>query len=127
MTERPRLVVADDNPAFAELIAAGLRTDYDVVVVPDGREALEECRKGAALLISDVGMPEMDAEKLLKELKKDPRTAKLPVVIATATHFHTASRKRYEADPQVKAIFCKPFQIEELFSRVRSLVTARSA
>jgi CheY-like chemotaxis protein len=118
----PLAVVADDNLAFAELIAAGLRGSFEVRVVENGRKALELCLAGAAVLVTDIGMPELDGMELLKELKKDARTAKLPVVIATATHFQTASKKKYESDPQVRAIYCKPFQLDELVKKVESLI-----
>lgn len=121
----PRVVVADDNADMRSYLA-GVLTDYAVEVVPDGLSALESCmREAPDIVVADVMMPGLDGFALVKELRADPRTANVPIVLlsARAGEDATAAGLEYGADDYV----VKPFSVSELRARIASnLERARS-
>lgn len=121
--KKPRIVILDDNEHFRAMVAAVLGYDYDVVLGNNGVEGLKLCaEKVPALVITDIGMPEMDGARFIKELKRRKETAKVPIIILTATHFTTNPSRQFEKDPRVQAIIKKPFETEALAKAVHSIV-----
>lgn len=84
-TERPRVLVIDDDPAARELLQRGLeREGFAVRSAAGGAEGLElarQWRPGAITL--DVLMPGLDGWEVLGRLKADPDTAGIPVVMVS--------------------------------------------
>lgn len=122
-----RILVAEDNPDLQQYLLHLLAPEYDVVVVANGEEALawlgptsEGREAGADLIISDIMMPRMDGFQLLEALKNDDRYRHIPVVMLTA---------RADMQDKLRALrigvddyLTKPFDEEELLTRVRNLV-----
>ena len=83
-TERPRILVLDDEPAVRTLVAKTLAAcDYDVETAEDGPAALERIRNASYdLLITDLKMPGMDGLTVVREVR---RQSDLPIVIEAAT------------------------------------------
>lgn len=81
-----KILIVDDAQEVLDLIQAMLEGQgYVVVTARNGLEGLEQARKEKPkMIIADVLMPEMDGFVFFKELRKDPRTAKVPVLILTA-------------------------------------------
>ena len=128
MQEKKRIVVLDDNEPFAALIVAALETDYTVVVGMNGKEGLRLCQDAHTdLLITDIGMPELDGIQMLKELQKDQRLANIPVVVVTATHFHTQTRSDVSRYPQVRSIISKTSGIDFITGEVRKVLHGPAA
>jgi CheY-like chemotaxis protein len=81
------IVVIDDNPMDSRLIRRLLQAKkpYRVFEANSAVEGLEIIRDRLPdLVVSDLTMPEMDGFALLEELKKDPLTAKIPVIVVSA-------------------------------------------
>src|SRR6266511_1111454 len=81
------ILIVDDDVDIREMLRTVLELDgYRVAVAADGREALERLRSGSApaLILLDVMMPVMSGAELLTELRRDPRFARLPVVLVSA-------------------------------------------
>ena len=81
-----RILVVDDEPKIAQIVSVYLERDgYRVVRATDGREALELARAGSlALVILDVMLPELSGWDVCRELRRDPKTADLPIIMLTA-------------------------------------------
>lgn len=81
-----RILVVDDEEHIRFLVKTNLeRGGYEVTTATNGREALESVAEQAPdLLVLDVMMPEMDGLEVLKNLKADPATSAIPVVMLTA-------------------------------------------
>ncbi|HET7838743.1 MAG TPA: HD domain-containing phosphohydrolase, partial [Rectinemataceae bacterium] len=119
---RARVLVVEDNPEMREYLGSILARDFRVETASDGIEGLEAARLRAPdIVVSDVMMPRMDGYRLCEELKADPATAELPVILLTA-RTETSMRLdgyRSGADDYVG----KPFNAEVLVSKIRVFVT----
>ena len=125
MQEKQRIVVVDDNELFAALIVAALETDYEVAVGLNGREGIRLCLAARTdLLITDIGMPELDGIQMLKEIQKNPQLSSIPVIVVTATHFTTRCRSDVQRYQQVRCILSKTSGIEFLMMEVRKVLQA---
>jgi DNA-binding response OmpR family regulator len=81
-----KVLVVDDEEGIRVLCRVNLELEgYEVIDAADGQTALELARsKRPDLVFLDVMMPRMDGWDVLAELKGDPRTANIPVVMLTA-------------------------------------------
>lgn len=81
-----RVLVCDDDPSVRSLLEVTLGFDHDVVMVTNGQEALDHLAGDGDVdvLLLDVMMPVKDGLATLAELRADPATAELPVIMLTA-------------------------------------------
>jgi signal transduction histidine kinase/DNA-binding response OmpR family regulator len=118
---RPRILWAEDNADMREYVARLLGSDYDVVSVPDGQAALEAARANPPdLVLSDVMMPRLDGIGLLRELRADEHTRRLPVILLSARAGEDSSI--HGLDAGADDYLMKPFTARELLARVRTHV-----
>jgi CheY-like chemotaxis protein len=90
-----RVLVVDDEAAALALIRAALEPEgYEVVTARGGRAALEWARRGQLvdLVVCDLVMPEVDGFEVIAALKRERRTADVPIVVCTA-HDLTVEQK----------------------------------
>jgi two-component system, OmpR family, KDP operon response regulator KdpE len=120
--QKPRLLIVEDEPAFARLISLSLgREGFDVHVVANGEDAMDlaaEIHPDAVIL--DLGLPGADGLSVLDELRE---WSDLPVVVVTGQHTTEAIRRGLDrgADDYVT----KPFAPDELAARVRAVLRRR--
>ncbi|HET9633821.1 MAG TPA: ATP-binding protein [Terrabacter sp.] len=123
---RPTLLVVEDNHDMRDYIARHLVSDYDVVSLRDGVEALDHVRaQRPSIVLADVMMPRMDGLTLVREIRADPALRDLPVVLLSARAGVDASTTGLleGADDYVT----KPFDPQELRARLAAnLVRSRS-
>ncbi len=81
-----RVLVCDDERLIVRLIQVNLeKQGYTVITAYDGKEGLEKIRaEKPDLVVLDVMMPYMDGFEVLKNLRRDPETESLPVIMLTA-------------------------------------------
>ncbi|VVJ21400.1 PAS/PAC sensor hybrid histidine kinase [Amycolatopsis camponoti] len=116
-----RVLVADDNADMRDYLLRLLREDYTVTTVRDGVEALAAASaEPPDLIISDVMMPRLDGLGLLAALRRDPRTAAVPVVLLSARAGQEASVDGLSAGADDYLV--KPFSALELLARVRTII-----
>ncbi len=119
----PRVLIAEDNLEMATYIKNLLQDFCQCQVVADGEEALETIQKWLPdLILADVMMPKKDGIALCKEVKANPATLKIPVVLLTALTHREAMLRGWEAGAD-EYLF-KPFHPKELSIRVRSLLSS---
>lgn len=80
-----RVLIVDDEPANVHVLAEALAGLYDVRFATDAARALElAAAEPVDLILLDVVMPGMDGFELLRRLKADPATQRIPVIFVTA-------------------------------------------
>jgi DNA-binding response OmpR family regulator len=113
--------VVEDDPDIVELVVHYLANDgWSVDSLGNGRAALERIRSdGYQLLILDLQLPGLDGLAVCTEIRRDPRTRDLPVVMLTARGDEADRIVGLEmgADDYV----VKPFSPKELVARIRAL------
>jgi signal transduction histidine kinase len=118
---RARVLVVDDNADLREYISTLLAPAYDVSTAADGLAALEAVRARAPdIVVSDVMMPRLDGFGLLRELRAEPTTALLPVILLSARAGEESAIEGLDAGSDDYLV--KPFSARELLARVRTHV-----
>jgi signal transduction histidine kinase/DNA-binding response OmpR family regulator len=114
---RPRVLWADDNADMRAYVARLLGELYDVQAVADGEAALAAARAAPPdLVLSDVMMPKLDGFALLKALRADERTQRIPVILLSARAGEEAAVEGLDAGADDYLV--KPFAARELMARV---------
>ncbi len=117
-----KILIADDDPIIIKLLQVNLELDgYEVVTAEDGAEAVERATETKPdLIILDIMMPRMDGWTALQELKRQPETAKAPVILLSAKAQQEDIRKGYEAG--AAEYFTKPFDPSDLLSAIEQIL-----
>jgi DNA-binding response OmpR family regulator len=81
-----KILVVDDEVEFVDAVKMRLEAnDYTVIAAHDGRECMDKARREKPdLILLDLVMPESNGFETLSNLKTDPQTANMPVIILTA-------------------------------------------
>jgi two-component system alkaline phosphatase synthesis response regulator PhoP len=119
---RTRILVVDDEPDILELVQYNLsKAPYDVVGVASGEEALAQARTTPPdLIVLDLMLPGVDGLEVCKALKRDTRTAVIPIVILTARgeEADIVAGLELGADDYLT----KPFSPRVLLARIRAVL-----
>jgi CheY-like chemotaxis protein len=83
---RIRILVAEDDASLARLYASYAQSrGHEAAIARDGAEALVAAATELPdLILLDVAMPKLDGRDVLRQLKNNPKTAKIPIVVITA-------------------------------------------
>ncbi len=129
MTTDISLILAEDDDGHATLVRRNLERAGvgNITLAHDGQEALDcvhrrgdhagRTRAGAVLLVVDINMPRVDGVELLRQVKADPATAKLPVVMLTTTDDPREVERCYRLG--CSAFITKPVQYDRLVEAIR--------
>jgi DNA-binding response OmpR family regulator len=124
---RPKILVVDDEPEAVELIEFNLKqAGFDVVAAPDGAEALKKARATPpSLILLDLMLPEVDGLEVCKILRRDPATARIPIVMVTAkaAEIDRVLGLELGADDYIT----KPFSPRELVLRIKKILQRSGA
>lgn len=117
-----RILVIEDSAVIRRLIEVCLRAaDLDIHMCEDGSSGLDAVRsEGHDLLVLDIGLPGMDGWQVLDQIRNDPATRALPVVVLTA-HAEEESRRRAD-EGGADAFVTKPFQPNDFRQTVLDLL-----
>lgn len=120
-----KILVVDDEQAVRESLRRSLRFNgYEVLTANDGLEAVETVRaENPELLILDIMMPNMDGLEVCRTLRSEGWDR--PILVLTARD--GVSDRVAGLDAGADDYLPKPFALEELLARVRSLVRRASA
>jgi CheY-like chemotaxis protein len=118
-----RILIIDDEEDIRDVAALSLETvaGWDVVVASSGAQGLAHAiEHPPEAILLDVMMPGMDGPTTLRELRKNPVTAKIPVLLLTAKV--QASDQRRFADLGVEAVLFKPFDPMTLSTQISAVL-----
>jgi adenylate cyclase len=125
MSDEPTILIADDRPETVQLLHDLLMMEgFKVVTALDGQEALDRIRRHLPdLVLLDLNMPRLNGFEVCQQLKADPATADIPVLMLTAWA---------EPDQRVKGLqvgaedyLAKPFDHRELIARIQTRLRAK--
>jgi len=119
--EKKTILVVDDEELIRELLYDVLEAEYDVLLAEDGEQGLQKYEAHSEqvnAVITDLIMPRMRGDKLLKKLRE--RNPNLPVIIITGFEKEIDVIKILQ-EPKV-AFIQKPFDIEQLLTQLGSLI-----
>ncbi|MEH2193792.1 MAG: ATP-binding protein [Nostoc sp.] len=121
----PRILLADDNADMRDYVKRLLSQQYEVEAVADGLAALDSARgRVPDLVLTDVMMPGLDGFGLLQELRTNPQTKKVPIILLSARAGEEARVEGLEAGADDYLI--KPFSARELLARVEAALKMAS-
>jgi DNA-binding response OmpR family regulator len=123
--QKSLVLIVDDEPQIRLLLREFLSGQFETDFAANGREAVrksEELRPDVILM--DVMMPDLDGISAVQKIRENALTRHIPILMLTAAN---TARYRIEAfDLGADDFITKPFEVEELLSRIRSkLVRAR--
>ncbi len=124
-TQQSRILIADDNQQNCELLEAYLSDgDFDIEFASDGRQTLEKVAERIPdLILLDIMMPKLSGYEVCQQLKADPATKDIPVLMVTALNETGDIEKAVTAG--CDDFLSKPVNSLELKTRVRSLLRVR--
>ena len=117
-----KILVCDDERSIVRLIQVNLeRQGWSVVTAYDGKEGLEKIMSEKPdICVLDVMMPYMDGFEVLKNLRREPSTQKLPVVMLTAKAQDKDVFEGYHYGADV--YLTKPFNPMELVTFIKRII-----
>ena len=120
----PRVAVVDDSGEARRLIRRILQSqgDFEIFEAVDGRDAINLINKEHPdIVILDLMMPEMDGFAVLDVLRGNPKTANIPVIVATAKELTVNEKSRLQG--QIQSLMQKgDFLNDEFLQEVRALI-----
>ncbi|HTF81025.1 MAG TPA: ATP-binding protein [Cytophagales bacterium] len=117
--EHARILLVDDNADMLKYMNRILGTHWAVDTARDGLEALNIIKSAIPdIIVCDVMMPNMNGFELIAELRKDPKTTHVPVILLSARAGEEAIVEGLEKGANDYLI--KPFSARELVSRVKT-------
>jgi len=123
---RETILIVDDEADILEMLKYNLQKEgYTVLTAKNGTKALEEVRHNPSLVLLDVMMPEMDGWEVCKRLKRDEKTAGIPVLFLTARGSEVDEVVGFElgADDYI----VKPISVRKLLARVKAVLRRQEA
>jgi CheY-like chemotaxis protein len=115
------ILLVDDSRLAHQRVGVPLReSGFNVVDALDGEEALQIARREKPdLIVTDIEMPRKDGYELCREIKSDPATQHIPVIIVSALGKEINVEKGFEIGADDYLV--KPVVIEELVSKINGI------
>lgn len=116
-----KILAVDDEKHIVRLVQVNLeRAGYEVVTANDGKEALQKVQdENPDLVVLDVMMPYMDGFEVLQNLRRNPSTRDIPVIMLTAKAQDADVFRGWQSG--VDMYLTKPFNPMELLTFVKRI------
>jgi two-component system cell cycle response regulator DivK len=120
-----KILYIEDHPAQRDIMAQMLElSGYEVAVASDGIDGLEQVRSWKPdLVLMDLRMPRMDGFEAIRELRKDPTTADIPVIAISA--WASAKHKERALEAGANEHFTKPVDLTRLLDTINRLLAGK--
>ena len=125
-TRRAKILIVDDTPANVTLLTDLIEINgYLTIQATSGPEALDQLKRDSPdLILLDVRMPKMSGYEVCKQIREQPDTALLPVIMMTA--FDPAQERIHGIEAGADDFLTQPINQQELLARVRSLLRVKA-
>src|SRR5438309_1738372 len=95
-----KILVADDDEKFRNVIETGLKGDYEVLSAPDGHIGVELATKHQPqVILVDVIMPRLAGIEMLRALQGDMDTRSIPCIVMSSSHATTMTEELFAQEP----------------------------
>jgi len=122
--QQVRILIAEDDPILRELLTEWVRNlGHEAVAVQNGRAALAAVAdRPPDLVLLDIGMPGLNGFEVCRQLKADPTTRSIRVLLITGIG---EKYRRAGIEAGAEGFLNKPFTLEELVARIQALLGPR--
>ncbi|HIJ66715.1 MAG TPA: response regulator [Planctomycetes bacterium] len=119
-----KVLVVDDEIHIVQVVAIKLRNNgFEVITCENGEQALKlATNEKPDLVVTDFQMPVMTGLELVQNLRSNPDTAQIPVVMLTARGF--ALKEEQKEELRISACVSKPFSPRELLQSIEEILKA---
>lgn len=115
----PKLIVIDDEPQIRGLLREFFSDHFEVTVGATGKEAVELSKRiRPDIILMDIMMPELDGVAACDQIRQNPETRHIPILILTAAN--TSLERMRAFNLGADDFISKPFEIEEVLTRLKS-------
>jgi len=113
---KKKVLIADDNPEILEIVKIILEDEgFEVEVTLNGKDLLKLKEDFPDIILLDIRMSGIDGNTIAKFLKNQESSRNIPIIMISANRDTQATAAESGADD----FLCKPFELEELISKVR--------
>ena len=121
MAELKTVLVVDDDPSIVDFVRTALEDEGYAVVTTVGGYTIGVARDlRPAVILLDIAMPGMDGVEVSTRLRRDPRTANIPIIVMSAQDRLRATTALMPIDDRLP----KPFELDHLYAKVAHWATA---
>ena len=123
-----KILIVDDSLLDRKLLSKTLvnaRVKHEILLAENGEAALGVIAENIdqiALMFLDYQMPNMSGVELMEGLVKVPSTAKVPMVMVTASSSEESKQAAYRVNPNLAGYIAKPYKPDEVISTIRPYV-----
>jgi DNA-binding response OmpR family regulator len=121
---KQKILIVDDEPDLLKLTKIWLEfSGYDVLDLNSGKDVVKTVQeKKPNLVLLDLKLPDTDGYEICKELKRNPDTASIPVIIFTAKSEWIIGIETSAAFVKADDYILKPFEPLDLLVKIRKLL-----
>jgi PAS domain S-box-containing protein len=124
--DRPpaRILIVDDSRVVRKALQAELaKTGYETILAASGEDGLKKLDPGVALVLLDLHMPDLNGMEVLKQIRANPATRAIPVIMLTAMSDLADRIDAFTAGADDYLL--KPYQTTELLVRINRILASR--
>ncbi|MCC6177692.1 MAG: response regulator [Chloroflexi bacterium] len=126
MRRRPRILIAEDDRALVGALREAFQDDFRVEIATDGREAVLKARQQRPdAVIMDARMPVVDGYAACRELRRDPKTAAVPIILVTVDGEPATASAAFDAG--ATDFLPKPFSVSQLRARAETCLMRQAS
>lgn len=121
---RRTLLVVEDNPEILDYLKLSFRSSFNVLTATNGKEALVLAHdQMPSVILSDLMMPVMDGQEMIRHIKDDITTSHIPIIALTAK---ASTQDEIDALKMgFDAYIPKPFNVEHVKAVINNILTRR--
>lgn len=125
LSTKPKLLITEDNKELLEYISNLFKEDFQIINAVNGIEGMQKALEHVPdFIISDWMMPKRNGLEFCNEIKTNSITSHIPFLLLTAKSMVEDKIEGYEIGAD--AYFSKPFNFDELKSRINGLLKQRT-
>jgi two-component system cell cycle response regulator DivK len=122
-----KILYIEDHPAQRDIMAQMLElSGYQVAVAADGIDGVDQAHSWSPdLILMDLRMPRMDGFEAIREIRKDPTTAGIPIIAISA--WASAKHKERAMEAGANDHFTKPVDLPRLLETIDRLLSSHKS